>query len=191
MTEPHKKRVIALGTFDGLHPGHRAVIRSCIELARSMDACALVYTFWENPKALFGKAPLSLLSPAAKLSGIMALGADEVAADHFDEALRSLSPEAFVERIIARFDPVAFVCGEDYSFGADGAGGSNELSLLAQRHGIITRVVPTVKVLTASGYGTEKVSSTLIRSALLRGETQTAEKLLRGEAVESLEQILP
>ena len=50
----NKPRVIALGTFDGLHPGHRRVIEMCIARARELDARALIYTFWENPKSLFG-----------------------------------------------------------------------------------------------------------------------------------------
>ncbi|MBQ6647094.1 MAG: FAD synthetase family protein [Clostridia bacterium] len=183
MNKPSKKRVIALGTFDGLHPGHRAVIETCVALAREKGVSALVYTFWENPKALFGRAPLCLMSPAEKLSGIVALGADEVAADHFDEALRSLPAESFIDSIVERFSPVAFVCGADYSFGAGGEGNSKLLTKLANERGIETRIVPTVRVLTENGYSDEKVSSTLIRDALARGDSETAGKLLRGDAI--------
>lgn len=183
MTSKFTNRVIALGTFDGLHPGHRAVIETCVRFAKETDASSLVYTFWESPKVFFGGASRNLLSAARKLTEILKLGADEVAADHFDRALSMLSPEDFVSMLITRFQAIAFVCGQDYTFGAGGKGDSQTLATLAARHKIQTIVVPTVKVVTQDGHEGEKVSSTLIRKALDSGDIDTAERLLRGEAI--------
>ena len=183
MNKDSRRRAVALGTFDGLHPGHRAVIHACVQLARQNNASALVYTFWENPKSLFGTRPVDITPAPVKLTRILELGADEVAADHFTPALSRLSPEQFIVLLSERFHPIAFVCGEDYSFGADGTGSSETLKHLAAQQGIETLIVPTVKVLTAQGYSDKKVSSTLIRTALQSGDTQTANKLLSGEAI--------
>ena len=184
MTQNSKPRVIALGTFDGLHPGHRAVIECCRESAREMGAVSMVYTFWENPRSLFGKAPLNILSPARKICAILEMGVDEVACDHFTKELSALSPEAFVEMLIKRFQPAAFVCGEDYSFGAGAMGTSGMLEKMSRERGLTARIVPTVHVLSEKGAPSQKVSSTLIRSALLQGDEERAEKLLRGEAIQ-------
>ena len=114
---------------------------------------------------------------------MLEMGADEVAADHFTKALSELSPGEFVEMLIRRFKPLCFVCGEDYSFGRRGAGTVQTLKALSEAHGIDVCVAPTVNILTHDGYLEKKVSSTEIRGALIRGENELAQKLLRGDAI--------
>ncbi len=177
------KTVIALGTFDGLHPGHRAVISACITLARETRARSMVYTFIENPKSLFGPAPLELMTPEDRIRAIRAMGVDTVEAVHFTRELADLSPEAFIDMLAEGYDPSAFVAGEDYSFGRGGSGTSETLVRLASEKGIYTKIVSTVNIKTKAGCSSEKVSSTLIREALARGDTETARRLIQGEAV--------
>ncbi|MBO7384900.1 MAG: FAD synthetase family protein [Clostridia bacterium] len=181
--EKNAARVIALGTFDGMHPGHRAVIRACVLLAREKHAEAMVYTFIENPKSLFGPKPLQLMTPEEKTAAILGLGVDRVENVHFTRALADMQPEAFVDMLCLAYRPCAFVCGEDYSFGAGGRGTSGMLKSLAADRGAQTLIVPTVKVQTKVGNCDEKISSTLIREAILRGDEETASRLLKGEAL--------
>ena len=181
--EDKRARVIALGTFDGMHPGHRAVISACVSLARERRAEAMVYTFIENPKSLFGPKPLELMTPEEKTDAILKMGADRVEAVHFTRELAVMTPEAFVDMLCRAYRPCAFVCGEDYSFGAGGRGTSRMLRTLAEKLGVQTLIVPTVKIQTKVGNCEEKVSSTLIREALLRGDEETASRLLKGEAL--------
>ncbi len=183
MTRSPFPHVVALGTFDGLHPGHRAVISACVDLAKEKGVRSLVYTFWEHPKHLFGQAPEDIITPQKKLCGILELGADELAADHFTPELSCLSPEKFVDMLAERFKPVAFVCGQDYSFGAGGKGDSKLLTEIAQARGIETLTVPLVKIKIAVGFSDQKVSSTAIRAALAEGHGEIAKKLIDGEPV--------
>lgn len=168
-----EKRVIALGTFDGLHAGHRAVIEKCIETAKQMGAKSAVYTFLENPRELFGCAPLRLMTPEEKQAALTEMGVDEVFQVHFTRELAALSPGEFIKLISDNYAPCALVAGEDYSFGKNAAGTSETLKRLCAEMGIGTYIVPLVKC------GGEKISSTRIRNALIAGDRAELEKLAR------------
>ena len=168
--------VIALGTFDGLHPGHRKVILTCVELAHKLASPAAVYTFLENPRSLFGASPKALMTNEEKEKELLALGIDAVYAVHFTGDLASLSPEDFISLLIDTYHPCALVAGEDYSFGKYAAGGSELLGELCREKGIRSVIVPLVR---DSGTG-EPYSSTRIRDAIARGDRELAEKLLHG-----------
>ncbi|MCR4621480.1 MAG: FAD synthetase family protein [Clostridiales bacterium] len=155
--------VIALGMFDGLHAGHLAVINAAIGLAKAKGARSIVYTFIENPKSVLGPSPVPLMSFEEKLAALKQTGVDEIKAVHFTKALASTSPEAFVEGLISDCSPAAFVCGEDYTFGAGGRGTAAVLSRLAAKHGIETVIVPLVKIRLSSDSEPVKLSSTLLR----------------------------
>ncbi len=178
-----KRPVLALGTFDGLHPGHRAVIAACAQKAAEAGLCPAVYTFRENPKALFGQKPLEIMPWEEKIARLLMLGMQTVICERFTRELSLLSPEEFVDCLCRKYSPAAFVCGEDYTFGAGGRGTSETLRFLAAQRGIETLIVPTVTVNTKDGFSGEKVSSTLIRDALEKGDGEKAAKLLRGEAI--------
>ncbi len=172
-----QRPVIALGTFDGLHPGHRAVLQACMELARQKGQPSMVYTFLENPRSLFGDAPLELMPAPEKIRRMRALGIERVEAVHFTKALAALEPEAFIDMLCASYDPCALVCGEDYSFGAGGRGDSRLLRNLAAQRGLEIRIVPLVTLPDGDGQ-TEKISSTRIRRALAQGDRAEAARLI-------------
>ena len=174
-----QRPVIALGTFDGLHPGHRAVLRACMELARQKGEPSMVYTFLENPRSLFGQAPLELMRAPEKIRRMQALGIERVEAVHFTKALSALSPEAFIDMLCTSYDPCALVCGADYSFGAGGRGDSRLLAELGAQRGLEVRVVPLVTLPGEDGQ-IEKISSTRIRRALEQGNRAEAARLMCG-----------
>ena len=155
--------VIALGMFDGLHAGHMAVINAAIELAKAKGASSMVYTFIENPRSVLGAAPVPLMSFEEKLSALRQTGVDEVKAVHFTKALADTPADSFVEALIRDYSPAAFVCGEDYTFGAKGRGTAEVLKQLAERHGIRTVIVPLVTVRLSPDSEPVKLSSTLLR----------------------------
>ena len=171
--------VIALGTFDGLHPGHRQVIRACVELARELNAPAAVYTFLENPKSLFGSTPTVLMSNEDKERALLSLGINEVHAVHFTAELAALSPEAFIDMLLAAYRPAALVAGEDYTFGKNAQGNSFLLSELCREKNILCKIIPLVRDPETG----EVYSSTRVREALESGNTALAEKLLGGSEV--------
>lgn len=175
--------VMALGTFDGLHPGHKAVLLTAVALSRTLNTQSLVYTFCENPRSLFGPAPRQLLSAEEKIRRMRALGIDRVECVHFTRELAALTPQEFIDRIEKEFRPAAFVVGEDYSFGCGGSGSVDTLRRLASEKGIRVCAVPLVTVKTKDGPSKEKVSSTRIRRALDAGENDLAQKLINGEEI--------
>ena len=175
-----QRPVIALGTFDGLHPGHRAVLRACMELARQKGEPSMVYTFLENPRSLFGQAPLELMRAPEKIRRMQALGIERVEAVHFTKALSALSPEAFIDMLCITVNGKQYAsAGADYSFGAGGRGDSKVLAELGAQRGLEVRVVPLVTLPGEDGQ-IEKISSTRIRRALEQGDRAEAARLMCG-----------
>ena len=166
--------VIALGTFDGLHPGHRAVIRACVEYAIQTGTDSAVYTFYENPRYLFAQPPLELMRPQEKIEKIGALGVDRVICVHFTPELAALSPEQFVDMLKTSYHPSAVVTGEDYTFGSGAAGDVALLREICGRRNIAVITVSLVMM------GKEKISSTRIRAAIEQGDVATVNSLMKG-----------
>lgn len=163
---------VALGMFDGLHAGHRAVIERAVALARERGWQSVAYTFVNHPRGVFGEAPRMLLTPEEKRAGILAMGIERVDMVAFDRALADLSPEAFIEALTKRYHLGALVCGEDYTFGKGGSGNAQTLRELAARFSYEAVEVPFV---TLDG---EKISSTRIRRALAAGDLQLVERMM-------------
>ena len=80
------KRAIALGTFDGVHIGHRAIINAAIDRAAKLDMEPMIYTFTAHPMALFGKQPPLLMTQSERMAALggmgCALSADEFSAEY-------------------------------------------------------------------------------------------------------------
>lgn len=159
--------VVTLGAFDGVHSGHQTLISGTVKRARALGVPSVVCTFDPPPKVFFGRAT-QLCPLAAKLARISALGPDHVVVFSFDEALRALSPAAFMARL-ALLRPREIRVGGDFRFGAKQEG---NVSLLARRFDV--HVQPPVRC--AAG---EVVSSTRIRGLLEQGLTAAAATLLR------------
>ena len=158
----HRPRNIAIGTFDGVHVGHRAVIK---------DADT-VLTFDPHPlEVLHPSAAPKLLMPfGVKRDVLDGIDVDEMIVIAFDEAFTQITAEQFIEDIlIAKLGAETVSVGENFRFGAR-ARGTPEM--LSGRTEFETRVVPLVEV------GGEAVSSTRIRALVAAGEMQAARKCL-------------
>lgn len=117
--------VVAIGNFDGVHVGHRAVLADAEELARELKLPLTVLTFDPHPRLLFqpDAPPFLLTHTATKRALLTGAGADQVVELPFDAALAGLSPEAFIEKIlVGELNARHVVVGEGFSFGARRAG---------------------------------------------------------------------
>ncbi len=170
---------LALGTFDGLHAGHRRVIEEAIALAR-LDAqrdpppVPTVVSFWPHPReVLYGDTRLRLDLPEEKLALLEPLGIAQLVMLPFTRELAALTPERFVEEVlVGQLEARGVAVGENFRFGARRAGDAEHLIRLGRRHGIPVTVVPTLH----DGEG--RVSSSRIRQALAEGDMTAAAALL-------------
>ncbi len=126
---PPGPKVVAIGSFDGVHLGHRALLARALALARERHLPLLVYTFDPPTKVFTQGAPvLSTLSEKAEL--LSSAGAEIVLAVPFDAAFAQRTKEAFLAEL-ATLEPAAIVVGEDFRFGRGRAGGPEDLAILA------------------------------------------------------------
>ena len=170
MTED-KGRIIALGTFDGVHIGHRALIDTAMRLGKEKCAPAAIYTFTTHPMELFNRAPALIMPDSERLAYLSTFGL-EVIAEEFTPALAALPPEAFTQRLKNEFDIGVAVAGFNYSFGAGGRGSISELSRLGGEYGFsVCEIAPEY-------YAGEVVSSTRIRACLKAGDIASVNAML-------------
>ena len=162
---------VALGFFDGVHLGHRAVIGGCVE--DSGDRKCTVLTFRESPAAALGRPQPPLLTDNRRKARLIEqLGADELIFADFS-AVRELRPEEFVQQILrGKLNAKRVTCGFNYRFGRSGAGDTAALQALCAAEGI------TVCVKEPVFCGGEQVSSTLIRNRIMSGEIARANVML-------------
>lgn len=167
--------VAALGFFDGVHRGHRAVIAEARAQAHAQGAKCAVFTF-EPPHhtdRTVSKSDVKLLQSAEERYRVMEeLGVELVLCPPF-ESFYNLSPEGFVEEILQKvLNCRGVVCGEDYRFGKKGAGNVTLLRELAEPRNIaVTALEPVL-------WENEPVSSSRIRRCLAEGDCEQAAVLL-------------
>lgn len=164
---------VALGSFDGVHRGHEALLRACVEEARARGILSAAYTFLNHPGTLTGRPVKLLTTPSEKAARFEELGLDAVIFGRFDERFAALSPERFVREYLRdRLSAKVCVCGFHYRFGAGGAGDAALLRRLCAAEGIEVRVIEPVTD------GGELISSSRIRALCEAGEVARAGELL-------------
>ena len=169
-----KAAVAVLGTFDGVHIGHQALIRRAIALAQEENAACVVCTFDRHPLSLLRpeKAPRPLMSPQEKLEKLQQMGVDGVLLHPFTAEFAAIEPLAYLKSLKAHLNLRGVVAGFNYSFGAQGRGNADLILSQAEALGYRAEILPPVQD------GGEIVSSTLIRTLLERGEERRARQLL-------------
>ena len=170
-----RPRALAIGTFDGVHVGHRAVIGQAVALAAERGLLGTVLTFDRHPLAVVdpAHAPRLLTPLTEKIRLIDELGPEELVLLPFDEALAALTPTRFCEQVLAdALQARVVVVGENFNFGAGGAGDAAQLRACGAAHGFETVVVNLV-----TEYG-KTISSTRIRRLLNHGELEEVREIL-------------
>lgn len=167
-----QKTCVALGIFDGVHRGHRAVIGQTSEYGIPNALVPAVCTFQTATINTKGDSFRPIYSDDTKLMLIEQLGAEYVYMPDFG-GIRNMSPEEFVGDILfKKMNAAAVVCGRDFRLGKNAACGTDGLEMLCSKHGIRLIVVDDV-----SDKG-ERISSAKIRKLIMNGEISFANKLL-------------
>ncbi len=166
---------VALGVFDGVHLGHRAILGAAVAHARATGAPALACTFEPNPLEVLqpDRAPLPITTLDERLDLIAACGVDGTIVLTFTRELAAVEPEAFVKDVLVdRLAARQVVVGFNHRFGRAARGDAALLRELGARMGFNVDVVAP---LTVDGV---PVSSTAIRAALGRGDVDAAARML-------------
>ncbi|MEB3238722.1 MAG: bifunctional riboflavin kinase/FAD synthetase [Cyanobacteriota bacterium] len=166
---------LALGSFDGLHAGHRRVIAAAVAAAHERpELVPTVVSFWPHPReVLAGEPRLRLDLAEDKLELLEPLGIAQLVLVPFDRTLALLSPAAFVEQVLVQqLRAGAVAVGENFRFGHRRSGGPEELRQLGQAAGITVSVLP---LLDDRG---DRISSSRIRAALATADLAEAARLL-------------
>lgn len=158
--------VAALGDFDGVHTGHRAVLSRAVRLAESLGVACAAWYFKES----FKPSP-SLTSAAEKRRLISSCGVNFAAAEDFG-TVKDMTPEEFVRDYLLPLGCRGAVCGFNFRFGQSASGDAETLSRLCEKYGVSFEIAPPVE------YGGEPVSSTRIRDAVGRGDVAAARDML-------------
>ncbi|HEX5730709.1 bifunctional riboflavin kinase/FAD synthetase [Microbacterium sp.] len=183
--------VVAIGKFDGVHSGHRAVLDRARVDAATSGARVVAVTFDRNPLALLRPeiCPVDLIGVHQKIQLLAETGIDATLVLRFDRELADLTPGEFVHRVLVDALSVRTVLvGGDFRFGRGGAGNPDVLRELGAELGFDVDVVDDVRAIDAG----RRVSSTWIRELLGDGDVETAAKLLGrpasvwGEVVQGL-----
>lgn len=187
----HRGAAITIGSFDGIHLGHGALIASACGLARQLARPAMMLTFEPLPREYLAARMAPPQEPPARLTDfrercqvLERSDLDYLCVLRFDERLRSLSGEQFVSLLTDRFQASAVVVGQDFRFGRGGAGSIALLRAAADAGRFALELVPSVCI------DDVRVSSSGVRAALAAGDFGKARDLLgrpysmRGRVVE-------
>ncbi|MEG2455441.1 MAG: riboflavin biosynthesis protein RibF [Oscillospiraceae bacterium] len=166
-----KKRVIALGFFDGVHNGHGALLRRTAQVAAERGMVPAAVTFDTHPENLILHQPISLITSPAERADLMARYYDihQVIVAHFDERMMRLSWQDFITDFLAEECGAGYlVAGHDFHFGYQGAGNPRRLQEKCGELGIGCDIIPKVE---QDGI---TVSSTYIRTLIAQGDLERA-----------------
>ena len=168
-------RVLALGTFDGVHNGHRSLIRQAKEVAVETGVPLRVCTFNRHPLAILRpQDPPEMLSTIPeKATQMCGLGVDEMELLPFDRDTAEMEPEAFLQKLRNMTEIKAVVAGWNYTFGRRGRGNADLLSADGITHGYRVMIVPPETLEDGTA-----ISSSLVRQTLKEGKIAEAGTLL-------------
>ena len=164
---------LAIGNFDGLHLGHAALLKHVSQIAREKRLVPTALTFEPHPREFFKDSSVRLISTLRdRCIAILRCGIKRIHILPFDAALAGLSPETFARKILLEgLNAQTVGVGENFTFGAKGAGTPEVLTELGQKLGFEVLTEPLLTI------GNETVSSTRIRDALESGDLRTTELL--------------
>lgn len=166
---------MTIGGFDGMHVGHQEVLDRVLRAARERDLVAVVFSFEPSAKEFMsrGAPPPRLMTLREKCAALAAAGVDAFYCPPFNDAIRTLSPDDFMRRLLSGLLNARHVIqGPDFRFGYNRRGGLDELEAGGRQHGFSVEQAPPVCV------GGERVSSTGVRRTLAESDLAHAAKLL-------------
>jgi riboflavin kinase/FMN adenylyltransferase len=160
--------VVALGVFDGVHRGHRSILRAVVRKAKKIKGTSMVLTFFPHPQK-----ERSLYSLEHRLRLICELGVDVCVVINFSDSFAQMKAPDFIERVlVGRIHSRFIYVGENFRFGRGAAGDCSLLSLWSKKGGFKLKVFKSVKS------GGNPVSSTLIRRLIRISNLRDAQRML-------------
>ena len=176
--------VVCIGFFDGVHRGHQTIIKRAVRVAEQSGLRSVVVTFDRHPMEVVnpGSQPKLLMTLARRAKTLAQQGVDLVVVVPFDDTLRHLSPEGFVDHVLVEpLQARRVVVGGNFRFGHRARGDVSTLNDLGPTHGFTAEAVTLLEL---DGV---VISSTVIRSAIDAGDVEYASRLLgRPPAVEGV-----
>lgn len=168
--------VVAIGKFDGLHRGHRALLRRLLAGQAAENLEPVVFTFANNPLSLLrpDKCPHPIMSKQQRLDMLGAEGIDACVMVPFDAEFAAISAEDFVQHVLVELLHAKRVCvGADFTFGRGGVGNTQLLTAMGEKLGFQVEIIIDVQDAEIG-----RVSSSRVREAILQGDVAAAGRML-------------
>jgi riboflavin kinase/FMN adenylyltransferase len=172
---PLRRPIVTIGNFDGVHLGHRAILRTVVGRAGDLDGEAVVFTFDPHPRKVVRPegGPGLLTTLEQKIELLEGAGVDAVIVQPFSLAFARTPAEEFIRsHLYAHLNPVEVYVGYDFHFGRDREGSMRLLTELGPRLGFAVTIIPEVTV------DDGDVNSTRIRQLLADGDPERAARML-------------
>ncbi len=169
-----KKRILAIGNFDGVHLGHQTIIRYCVQYAKKRSLKSSVLTFYPHPKEFFDVKPNQecVQTLRDKSREILSEGIDEIIFARFDKKLAGTNSHDFITNVLATDLGVEkLVVGSDFQFGKDRSGDVSMLIDQGPKVGFTTTIIPEVS------FKNMKMSSSLLRNMAKNGDFNAVENM--------------
>ena len=166
---------ITIGNFDGLHMGHREILKNLVGVARQSGTHSVLVTFSPHPLQILhpAKSPKSILLQEDKIRRICELGIDYLLNLKFDQAFSEMSGEAFIREVLVRsLHAKHILVGQNFIFGHRRSGNVALLQRLSHELGYVVEIIDPVEV------RGKRVSSTWIRQLIQSGKISAANRLL-------------
>jgi riboflavin kinase/FMN adenylyltransferase len=171
----NQRSVVTIGSFDGVHLGHQAILNQVKSVAAQLGLPSVVMTFEPQPQEFFSgeRAPARLMRLREKVDALLAFGLDQVLCLQFNRELRNLTAAEFVQSVLVDgLGTKRLIVGDDFRFGCDRSGDFNMLSEMGETCDFSVQDTETLEV------DGERVSSTLVRQILQLGDFGRASRLL-------------
>ncbi|MDR2266461.1 MAG: bifunctional riboflavin kinase/FAD synthetase [Christensenellaceae bacterium] len=173
MNSNSSQTVLALGYFDGIHLGHRAIIDETIRLAKRLNATPGVVTFADDFLSSTKSDANVIYTLSERMTIFRELGISYFAEHNDLEAILHISPIDFINHLVDRFDAIAFVCGSDHRFGKNRSGNANLIAEYCKTNSLDCTILGEIR-----SQSCDKISSSSIRKLISKGKIQLANEYL-------------
>ena len=171
----NQRSVVTIGSFDGVHLGHQAILNQVKAVAAELGLPSVVMTFEPQPQEFFSgeRAPARLMRLREKVDALFEFGVDQVLCLQFNSELRNLTAAEFVRSVLVDgLGTRHLIVGDDFRFGCDRSGDFKMLSEMGETYDFAVQDTDTLEV------DGQRVSSTLVRQILEQGNFERASQLL-------------